>query len=142
MSITLNPGSGGATLATDTVSGTQYEIVKIGFSVAGTAPTQVSATNPLPVAIQPTGITPTDHADVTVAATFTDSTIAANASRKSVTVFNLSSSTGSIRLRLHASGVGGFEILPGASYNLPTQSALDVYNPSSSSVTYGWQEYT
>lgn len=52
MSITLNAGTGGATLGTDTVAGTpntDYQIVKIGYSVSGTAPTQVSASNPLPV---------------------------------------------------------------------------------------------
>jgi len=53
MSITLNAGSGGATLGTDTVTGTpntEYQIVKIGFSATGVAPVQASATNPLPVA--------------------------------------------------------------------------------------------
>lgn len=50
--VTLNAGTGGATLGTDTVAGTpnvDYQIVKIGFSVSGTAPTQVSASNALPV---------------------------------------------------------------------------------------------
>lgn len=51
--VLLNAGSGGATLGTDTVTGTpnvDYQIVKIGYSVAASAPTQVSASNPLPVA--------------------------------------------------------------------------------------------
>lgn len=51
--ILLNAGSGGATLGTDTVAGspnTDYQIVKVGFSLAGSAPTQVSASNALPVA--------------------------------------------------------------------------------------------
>lgn len=49
MSLTLNPGAGGAALGTD-VDGlsVNYEIVKIGFSASGVTPTQVSATNPLP----------------------------------------------------------------------------------------------
>lgn len=58
MSITLNSGSGGATLGTDTVSGApnvDYQIVKIGYSVSGAAPTQVSTTNPLPVTLANTG---------------------------------------------------------------------------------------
>jgi len=47
--ITLNAGTGGATLGTDTVTAVDYQIVKIGFSVAGAAPVQVSASNALPV---------------------------------------------------------------------------------------------
>lgn len=50
--ITLNSGAGGATLGTDQVAGTpnvDYQIVKIGYSAAGSAPTQVSTGNPLPV---------------------------------------------------------------------------------------------
>ncbi len=50
--ITLNAGSGGATLGTDTVTGTpnvDYQIVKIGFSAAGSTPVQVQTGNPLPV---------------------------------------------------------------------------------------------
>lgn len=49
--IQLNAGTGGAFLGTDQVAGTpniDYQIVKLGFSVAGSTPTQVSATNPLP----------------------------------------------------------------------------------------------
>lgn len=51
--VVLNAGSGGATLGTDQVAGTpnvDYQIVKVGFSVAGSAPVQTSATNPLPIA--------------------------------------------------------------------------------------------
>lgn len=50
--VLLNAGSGGATLGTDTVAGApnvDYQIAKIGFSVAGTTPVQVSASNALPV---------------------------------------------------------------------------------------------
>jgi hypothetical protein len=48
--IVLNSGSGGSTLGTDTVTGVDYQIVKVGFSVAGSAPVHTSATNPLPSA--------------------------------------------------------------------------------------------
>lgn len=47
--IVLNAGSGGSTLGTDQVTGVDYQICKIGFSVAGAAPVQVSASNALPV---------------------------------------------------------------------------------------------
>lgn len=50
--VELNPGTGGAVLGTDQVAGTpnvDYQIVKLGYSVAGSAPTQVSSANPLPV---------------------------------------------------------------------------------------------
>lgn len=56
--VVLNAGSGGATLGTDQVAGTpnvDYQIVKVGFSAAGSAPVQTSATNPLPVAVNLSG---------------------------------------------------------------------------------------
>lgn len=40
-------------IATDEVGGINHQIVKIGFSAAGVAPTQVSSTNPLPVTTIP-----------------------------------------------------------------------------------------
>lgn len=49
--ITLNPGVGGPSLGVDNVSGTVYEIVKIGFSDAGVSPVQVALDNPLPVTV-------------------------------------------------------------------------------------------
>ncbi|HKT72604.1 MAG TPA: hypothetical protein VJQ47_06910 [Steroidobacteraceae bacterium] len=58
MSVTLNAGSGGATCGTDTVAGTpniDYQIVKLGYSVSGTTPTQVSASNPLPANVAQLG---------------------------------------------------------------------------------------
>ena len=46
--ITLNSGSGGATLATDDVGGAHYQIVKLAYGAPDSA-TIVSAANPLPV---------------------------------------------------------------------------------------------
>lgn len=49
--VLLNVGAGGATLGTDQVAGSpnvDYQIVKIGFSAAGSAPVQVQTGNPLP----------------------------------------------------------------------------------------------
>lgn len=46
--LTLNVGTGGATLATDDIGGTHYQIVKVSFGALDTA-TPVSAANPLPV---------------------------------------------------------------------------------------------
>lgn len=89
----------------------------------------------------PNGVAPVDHADVSVAATTTDSTITANTARKAITICNLSANSGPIRVRLHASGVGGVEVLPGAFYNIQTTSALDIVNPNASSISYAWQEY-
>lgn len=50
--VELNAGTGGAVLGTDTVAGTpnvEFQVVKIGVSTTGNAPTQVSTTNPLPI---------------------------------------------------------------------------------------------
>ena len=46
--VTLDPGSGGATLATDDIAGTQHQRVKIQYGTDGSA-TDVSDTNPLPI---------------------------------------------------------------------------------------------
>lgn len=47
--VVLNPGVGGSTLGTDQVGGIDYQLVKLAYSVSGIAPTQVSASAPLPV---------------------------------------------------------------------------------------------
>jgi hypothetical protein len=50
--IVLNAGAGGATLGTDLDgSSVNWQVVKIGYSVSGTTPTQVSTGNPLPVTV-------------------------------------------------------------------------------------------
>lgn len=53
MSITLNTGSGGAALLTDQVAGVDAQVVKLGYSLSGSAPTQVSTAAPLPVTATP-----------------------------------------------------------------------------------------
>lgn len=49
--VVLNPGAGGATLATDTAGGIDTQIIKIGVSAAGIAPVQVSSANPFPTTV-------------------------------------------------------------------------------------------
>lgn len=56
--VTLNAGSGGVTVGVDSDGTYDYQIAKIGVSVAGATPVQVSATNPLPVAGTGTAGTP------------------------------------------------------------------------------------
>lgn len=51
--VTLNSGSGGATLATDDIAGVQYQRVKVTWGGDGTA-NDTTAANPLPVAEQNT----------------------------------------------------------------------------------------
>ena len=46
----LNPGTGGDVIATDDIGGVKFQRVKVNFGVDGAA-TDVSAVNPLPVAI-------------------------------------------------------------------------------------------
>lgn len=48
--VTLNPGTGGAVVATDDIAGVQFQRVKVTYGVDGVAD-DVSAANPLPVAI-------------------------------------------------------------------------------------------
>jgi hypothetical protein len=89
---------------------------------------------------------PTDHADVTVAATTIDTSVGVNAARKSVSIGSFSSNApASLNLRViaHGSGVGkGVELQPGQFINIATQAALDVNNPDANSQKYWWQEYT
>lgn len=59
--IVLNPGVGGATLASDTAAGAEHQLIKIEFDNAG-APVKVSALNPLPVAGSFTGALPAGSA--------------------------------------------------------------------------------
>lgn len=49
--IVLNVGVGGASLGADYDGTNYYEIVKIGFSIAGATPVEVSTANPLPVVL-------------------------------------------------------------------------------------------
>ncbi len=138
--VVLNPGVGGASIGVDSDGVNNYEIVKLGVSVSGTTPTQVSTTNPLPIATYE-NYTPIDHADVPVASGATDNSIAANPNRKAVVVYNLAASGSIVRLRGSGNTVGGVEIQPGMSFTLRTQNALAVYNPGNLAATYGWQEY-
>lgn len=56
--VTLNPGTGGAVVASDNIAGVQYQRVKVTYGPDGAA-SDVSATNPLPVsgAVTPANIT-------------------------------------------------------------------------------------
>lgn len=62
--VQLNPGTGGATIASDHVSGAHYQIVKIAHGEDGTA-TDVTRTVPLPVSIEQ--ITTNTHANPYIA---------------------------------------------------------------------------
>lgn len=104
--ITVNPGSGGATIATDDIAGKHYQRVKLTFGVDGAA-ADVSATDPLPVtgqfypATQPVSIAGTvpvavANASLAVTGPLTDAQLRASAvtlqygSTPTVTVGNAS----------------------------------------------------
>ncbi len=59
--VELNLGSGGALIATDLVSGKQYQVVKFAFGGSGVAD-EVTTANPLPVQILGTPALPADAA--------------------------------------------------------------------------------
>lgn len=48
--VTLNPGVGGAVVASDDIAGVQYQRIKPGFGTDGSY-TDVSTTNPMPVTV-------------------------------------------------------------------------------------------
>lgn len=108
--VTLNLGAGGASCGTDSAGGIDYQIVKVGHSAAGVAPTQTSTTNPLPVAPQ-VGATGT-HANVAenIAST---TLIAANAARLGWSIYNDSDSAVNIKFGAAASATSfAIRLLP------------------------------
>jgi hypothetical protein len=50
--VQLNPGVGGATIATDFVDNSHFQIVKIAYGAGSTSPNDVKRDRPLPVTIQ------------------------------------------------------------------------------------------
>lgn len=144
--ITLNLGSGGSVLGTDQVAGApnvDYQIIKIGYSVSGAAPTQVSASAPLPV-VQ-TGALPAGG-NVIGAVTQSGGPWTANLTQAAGTALDVNSgnkSAGTIRVVIATdqpslsnaqpvsqsgswtvAGTGNFAITA-ASLPLPTGAALD-----------------
>jgi len=64
-------------------------------------------------------------------------TIAANLSRKRITVSSISTNTGSLYLQSVGAGAGrGLELQPGMSLEIKTTAAIDVRNDSGASQTY------
>jgi len=88
------------------------------------------------VAVQPnTGIT-ASGADVSVT-TGNASSIAANLSRKAITIGALSTNTGSIRVQSAGAGANrGIELQAGQSVTLTNTAAIDVRNDSGASQSY------
>jgi hypothetical protein len=85
--VALNPGAGGATLATDEIGGVHYQILKLAFGALDTA-TLVSASAGMPVSeVKPSVATRTSVAG----ANADTSLLASNATRKGATVYNDSS---------------------------------------------------
>lgn len=80
---TLNPGTGGDTIATDDIAGVKHQLVKLEYGAADSA-TQVSPTNPLPVVL-PDGTTATRSA---FTATTDTQALALNTTRKRATFYN------------------------------------------------------
>lgn len=87
----------------------------------------------------------TDHADVTVAATTIDTTIAANPARKFVLIGSFSSNAPTTPLNLRVGGASlavtqGVELQPGQFISYQETTAIHVNNPDASSQKYWWQE--
>jgi hypothetical protein len=90
---------------------------------------------------------PTNHADVAVLTTVVDTTIAANAARRSLAIGSLSSNAPATKNLRVQGGAGtaaanGIELQPGTFVTLLTQGAVAVYNPDANTQTYWWQEQT
>lgn len=63
--ITLNSGAGGASVATDTITAIEHQLVKLEFGTAGSA-TQVSAASPLPTDPQDRALRDNGKIDIAV----------------------------------------------------------------------------
>ena len=86
----------------------------------------------------------TDHADITLAAATNDTTsIVANVGRKSIIIGSVSGNTDVVRIRSHASGVGGEELQPGEKITYFDQGAFDIIHPGpTAGQIFTWSEQT
>lgn len=97
--IVLNPGVGGALLATDEIGGRHFELIKINLGADGVDGGMVTPVNPFPVQSYAAVGTQTN-----VAGAIADTLLlAANASRKGATIYN--DAAGGNRLRILLSTV-------------------------------------
>lgn len=96
--IVLNPGAGGAVLATDEISGRHFELIKINLGGDGVDGGMVTESNPFPVEEARSGAS----AVTSVAGSASSVTLlASNADRKGGTIYN--DSTAILYLKLGAS---------------------------------------
>lgn len=88
----------------------------------------------------------TNHADVVVATTTLDTTIAANGARKYLIIGSKSTNAPGAGLSLRVQGgagvaaAQGMELQPGTNYSFPAASAFAIYNPAAVPQTYWWLE--
>lgn len=101
----------------------------------------VTITGAVTVAESPSGAVATPAAVAVVTATA--STIAANLSRRRITICALSTNTGSMFVQAVGAGAGrGVELQPGLFLELKTTASIDVRNDSGANQTYTTTEET
>jgi hypothetical protein len=113
--ITLNPGFGGPSAATEEILGAHYQLIKPIFGASGINEGPVSSSNPLPVYQQPFKPSYTQGQTVTPAAAAANIAIDANA--KQVCVTNLGLNVCYVRISnsaLDAATTADYPILPGS----------------------------
>lgn len=83
----------------------------------------------------------TDHADIALGVSASDTTTIVTNARKSILIGSLSTNTVSVRVRGHGAAVGGVELQPGTTVTYQSQGAFDLINGAALSTIY-WQEQT
>lgn len=129
MAIKLNLGQGGVDLASETIGGEEYELIKLNFGVAGVA-TPVSASDPLPtIEAVPTTVY---NGKTVVTTSGTRVTLAASTTVKSVTIKALATNTGVIYVgNATVSSANGFQLAAGDSVSMDISNLNTIYFDSS-----------
>ena len=127
--VTLNAGSGGATIATDDDGTAQHQYVKVEFGGDGTF-TKVTSTAGLPTTEVGRGTV--FHAQASIPTTAGGTALASNAC-KEVTVKNLQSNSNIIWVGVTGvSASNGYELNPGESLTLKVSNSNLIYCLSAS----------
>jgi hypothetical protein len=115
--VVLNPGVGGATVATDDIGGFQHQRVKLVLGSDGISDGDVASANPIPAKERRASAA----APTNVAASATSVTLlASNTSRLAASIFNDSTSALYVKLGVTASATSfTVKVLAGGYFELP-----------------------
>lgn len=135
---TINPGAGGAVIATDDIGGVQHQRMKVGYGADGSY-TDVSATSPMPTTVAAFATMGTGRASVATAGTRVQ---LSSSACSSVTVKARATNVNTIYIG--GSGVTaatGFELAPGETVSIDVTNTNMIYIDAATAtdgVAYIW----